>query len=382
MRIAFVQPYQFLPPRSGGQQACYQFCQSVSSLVTLVCVSTTNNELDELDADYSFPVVPLFRDIKIKYLNPFVAYRIYRYLRREQTTHLVLMQPYMGLILWPVARRLGIPLVVYALNIEHKRFASMGKWWSPLMRWLENVVYRRADAVFVISAEELGEARAEFDLTEANSLWVPHGINRTGSPSAQDHGRARQIVAERHGLAPDALWLTFYGSLNYPPNIDGLYRLLEEFMPLWDAQYPRPYHVLICGGGASSSLKEKLATAETQYPLHYLGFVDDLPTYIQAADFLVNAVIQGGGVKIKVMEALAWGTTVISTTSGARGILKEVCGQKLLVHDDGDWAGMVESIMRLAEEPWQPTPTRFYETYHSGAVAERVVQFLSQLSPR
>lgn len=374
MKIAFVEPYKFLPPTGGGHKACYQFCSQTALFAELVCLSTTNNEIAP---HLPFQVVKLFQDIKLKYLNPFVAQKIYAYCKQEQITHLILMQPFMGLILLPVAKKLGIPLIIYSLNIEHERFATVGKWWSPMMKWLETIVYRRSQAVFFISYDDLTVAQEEMNLATQQTLFVPYGIEQTAL-EVDSHGRAKKTIAAKHNLQADAIWLIFFGSLDYPPNIDGLQRLLDFFLPVWQTQVEQPYELLICGGNLPPAFVHRL-TIDTLPHVHYLGFVDNIKQYVQAADFMINPVVLGGGVKIKVMDAIAWGTTVVSTESGAKGMLLEACGDKLIVHADDDYEGMVTSIMTGLEKGWHPTPPAFYKTYHYEAIGKRTYEFLRAL---
>ena len=373
MKVAYIEPYRFLPTRDGGHKACYQFCAQLIHHAQVVCLSTTNNEPP---ASLPFEVVPLFRDVKTKYINPLVAQRIGQYAQQAQITHFVLNQPFMGLTLLPIARRLGIPLVIYSLNIEYKRFETVGKWWVPLMRWWETAVYRHAQGVMFISHDDLLFARHTLGLPAQTTAHIPYGITAASSP--HNHTAAKQRLSQRHNLNPHALWLIFFGTLSYPPNADGLTRFLDEFVPQWAQTADLPYEILICGGNPPPALAQKLATQNNPH-LHYFGFVDDITTYVQSADFMVNPIVQGGGVKIKLMDALSWGTTVISTVSGAKGIWAEACGDKLLIHPDDDFMGMIQTILSLAHRPWEPTPPTFYHTYHSQAVAKQTADFLSQL---
>jgi glycosyltransferase involved in cell wall biosynthesis len=51
-----------------------------------------------------------------------------------------------------------------------------------------------------------------------------------------------------------------------------------------------------------------------------VGFVNDIATVIDQADVLVCPLRAGGGVKVKVLEALHRGCPVVTTTIGAQGI--------------------------------------------------------------
>ncbi len=129
-----------------------------------------------------------------------------------------------------------------------------------------------------------------------------------------------------------------------------------------------PYCFLICGGGLPKQY-EKLEAYER---VKYLGYVEDIEAYVQAADLMVNPVNSGGGVKTKLVEAIALGTTVVSSFTGALGVLPEACGPKLRRVADKDYTAFAETLLQCFREGQVPTPTTFYETYYWGNIVQSV----------
>ena len=99
--------------------------------------------------------------------------------------------------------------------------------------------------------------------------------------------------------------------------------------------------------------------------IEYLGFVDDIDARIRRADVLVNPVAKGGGVQIKILKALAAGTTVVASESGCTGISMSVCAEKLHKIDDGDWPSYVDVITEIyrSKNTVRTTPKKFYDHY-------------------
>ena len=85
------------------------------------------------------------------------------------------------------------------------------------------------------------------------------------------------------------------------------------------------------------------------------------------------------GVKTKAIEAIAMNTTVVSTTLGAMGINREVCGTKLKVVQDGDWKMFAEWIM-TADNDSSDTPIAFFDYYYWGNIVDQALQFLENKS--
>jgi len=106
------------------------------------------------------------------------------------------------------------------------------------------------------------------------------------------------------------------------------------------------------------------------------GFVDNIDLYFKAADLLLNPVITGGGVKTKLIEAIGFNTTVVSTQSGAIGCDRHVCGDKLVVVEDTNWQDFVTKVIANTGKPVN-TPSVFYQQYYWGNIADKVVNVLS-----
>jgi len=75
-------------------------------------------------------------------------------------------------------------------------------------------------------------------------------------------------------------------------------------------------------------------------------------------------------VKTKIIEAIALGTTVLSSETGAKGVNARACGEKLITIPDQDAEAFVREIITLQQRPHAVTPQRFYEFYNWDAIVE------------
>lgn len=311
---AVVIPYVFLPPQNGGHQAGYGLCEALSSKVPTVCISSFGNT----PGAYGFQLEFAFRESVVKYFSPLAAWRCYRILKATRVRHCIVQQPFIAPLLLPILALSGISLLVYAHNIEYQRFRSMNKWWWRIVWMVEWFVYRLANQVLFISAEERVAAIGEFGLDPQKCVDVPYGIERNVPPAEQERQIARLEVAATHGFKETERWILFFGSQNYLPNLEAVLFIAQELAPFLKSQTKQDYRILICGGGLPVEY-DKLE-AFRQYHLDYLGFVEDIDRYVLAADVVLNPIVKGAGVKTKVLEAIALGKTVVSTESGAFGI--------------------------------------------------------------
>jgi glycosyltransferase involved in cell wall biosynthesis len=78
------------------------------------------------------------------------------------------------------------------------------------------------------------------------------------------------------------------------------------------------------------------------------GFVDDIVHKLHSSTIAVAPLLAGSGVRIKVLESMAAGLPVVSTTIGAEGIQASEADGLLRVDDPN---AMAQSIVSLLNEP-------------------------------
>lgn len=110
--------------------------------------------------------------------------------------------------------------------------------------------------------------------------------------------------------------ILFVGSFSHHPNVDAAIWLGEEIFPLVVRQYPRATFYVV-GPNPPPALQK---IADTQPGIKILGFVDDVVPFLQRCSVFVAPLRYGGGVKVKILHAMAQGIPVVSTKVGIEGI--------------------------------------------------------------
>lgn len=134
-----------------------------------------------------------------------------------------------------------------------------------------------------------------------------------------------RVVVVPNGVSNDALdvgetptnydrSVVFWGNLDFPPNFTAIRYFHEQvFMP-YLADKDIDWHIV--GGGASESLLN-----EVRHPrIHFHGYIDDLYSSAAGKGVMVNPMIQGSGLKNKVLESFALRLPVVSTPLGVEAI--------------------------------------------------------------
>ena len=365
-KTAFIVPYPFIPPKNGGHHAAFGFCDFLSKELDLVCLSTTNN-----GDGVGFRLEKMFADVITKYINPVVLFKILRYLKKHQIRQCIAHQPFIVLFLLPFMKLLRIRLLIYVQNIEYQRFKSLNKAWWPLLYAIEWFTYKYAEGLFFISPDDQTDAIALFRLNPKTCCVVNYGTYLTHTPANKPALR-EQLVNTLH-LEPQRKIMLFFGPQSYAPNLEAVRIIRDQIYPALADKAPFAFDILICGGGMPA---DERAAFETCAHLHYLGFVDDIDSYVAGADIILNPILAGGGVKTKIIEAIAAGTPVVSFQTGAAGMDFSVTGDQLITVADRDIEAFVDGLIAVGHRGAAPTPEAFYRAYFWGNAIQPALAFL------
>ena len=133
----------------------------------------------------------------------------------------------------------------------------------------------------------------------------------------------------------------FVGALWRWENAHGVEWLLREVWPTVRRHRPAA-HLVLVGAGPSAVLRDTHAAGVT-----VTGFVPDLSPYYAAARCVVAPVQTGGGIQVKVPQAMLHGLPVVATTFSAEGLGDHGAREALAgVHDTAEaFAGTVVELL-------------------------------------
>lgn len=136
--------------------------------------------------------------------------------------------------------------------------------------------------------------------------------------------------------------LLFLGSMNYGPNVEAVTRFVREVLPRILERRPGA-HFEIVGGNPHPDV---LALAGQSVTV--TGRVERVQPYLERASALVVPLAIGGGTRLKIVEALALSTPVVSTSIGAQG-LGLTGGRELLLADSPE--AFTTAVLRVLDAP-------------------------------
>ncbi|KPL81739.1 glycosyltransferase [Herpetosiphon geysericola] len=349
MRILFLTPYPAYPANSGGTQRMFQLMRELSSQHELWCLSLSPSHkasaaAQPLNHYCHLTLIPAPQRSLAKRAwttlaspLPDMALRAPSALFRSALASLLNTNRFdlvqaesIEMAQYALqAQRLGVPATLDQWNAEYllqQRAAQTDRqqpkrWhaalysaiqWRKLARY-ERFVCNQLDQTYVVSPEDRTMLQK---IGVTKQLYVvPNGVDsQQFSPS-----QPRQF---------DPNTLLFTGSLDFRPNIDALRWFVQEVLPLIRAE--RPATKLLIVGRAPTAAVLQLAQP---------GVIDIMPNvpsvqpYFNQAAVFVLPMRMGGGVRLKLLEALATETPLVSTTMGADGVTGLVPNQHCLLAD-------------------------------------------------
>ena len=299
--------------------------------------------------------------------------RLAAVLDKEQFDVVQLEVLFMAPYVETIRRHSKAMIVLRAHNVEHKIWERIAKdTKSPLKRWYIN---------------HLAKTLKEFEL---NALETVDGIAAITRKDAAFFRKycSKPVIDIPFGVYPEQFdpkyeiegKPKFYhiGSMNWMPNEEGIRWFVDEVLPKTVEKVPDfVYHL------AGRSMPEWLTSMKNPH-VDVVGEVPDAKEFVTNHDVAIVPLLSGSGIRIKIIESMALGKTVITTRVGAEGILYDEEVNIIIAENK---AKMVEAIRSLNENPetavriGQAARKLVEETYDNRKIIARLLMFYEQIKP-
>ena len=244
----------------------------------------------------------------------------------------------------PLLRRNGVPVIWDTHNVPSSLVGEMNAAFNRTrpsvrsyvalhrLRTLERKLATQASQVWVCSDDDARRlARVCGRIVDVRI--IPNAVDLEFYGSV--HKSTKKVSTPSGGPH-----LYFAGVLSYEPNRLAAEFLVERIYPMLRSMLPHARCSII---GQSPS--RRMSDAAARDPsIDLLGAVEDVRPFLAESDIVVVPLMQGGGTRLKILEAFAARRPVVSTTKGSEG-LRARSGKHLLLADDPE--SMVAAIARI-----------------------------------
>ncbi|MFN7987049.1 MAG: glycosyltransferase family 4 protein [Thermoanaerobaculia bacterium] len=310
-----------------------------------------------------------------RFRSPAYERRLVEIAREEPPDAVLLESLYMVPYVPALRAATRAPIVLRSLNVEHEIWEGLARghahaatrfYLAHLARRLrayEVATLNDVDAIVPVTPED---ASTYVRLGARVPVHVaPVGVDAASFPDLAGTGDPRSLV--------------FLGSLDWRPNVEAVAWFLESAWPLVRAAVPDARFLV-----AGSSPPAGLGASVSRSGVRFLGRVEDSREFLASGAAMVVPLLSGGGIRVKILEAMALGVPVVSTRLGASGIDARD-GVEILVADDP--GGLAQACIGLLADRERAVAlgragrARVREAFDADAVGRRLVRFLEQLVP-
>ncbi len=350
------------PPSEGGPMAMNSIVNGLTEVGHKVKILAVNSEkyhikeedipksykkktdIELVDVDLRIKLTEAFKNLftdKSYHVERFISddfkNKLVEILSKEKYDIVQLEMIYMAPYIETIREHSDARIVLRAHNVEHliwERIAKKTKFLPK--RWYINHLVRtlkkyeleainKVDGIAAITYRDAAFFRGE---TAVPVIDIPFGVNPEDfTPSFE--------VKEKPSLY-------HIGSMNWMPNDEGIYWFLKN---VWDKVARREPDVVLNLAGRHMP---KWLTKLKKKNVNVLGEVPDAKEFIKNNDIAVVPLLSGSGIRIKIIESMAMGRTVVTTMVGAEGIQYSEY-ENIIIADSP--AKMVEVICKLLRDP-------------------------------
>ncbi len=336
--------------------------------------------IELIDVDLSIHPLKAFLNLFTKrsyhverFISEKVKERLVEVLEKEQFDVVQLEMLYMAPYVEVIRTHSKAMIVLRAHNVEHKiweRIAKETKFF--IKRWYIN---------------HLAKTLKEYEL---NALETVDGIAAITRKDAAFFRKycSKPIIDIPYGVYPEEFTPKFeiegkpkfyhIGSMNWMPNEEGIRWFIDEVLPKTLEKVPDfVYHL------AGRNMPEWLNTLKDPH-INVIGEVPDAKQFVSSHDVAIVPLLSGSGIRIKIIESMAMGKTVITTRVGAEGILYDEDINIIIAENK---AKMVEAIRSINENPQiavkigQAARKLVEDTYDNRKIIARLLMFYEQIRP-
>ncbi|MDX5347223.1 MAG: glycosyltransferase family 4 protein [Hymenobacteraceae bacterium] len=353
MKILQICPRVPYPPHDGGAIAMYDVAAYLSAQgheVTILAVNTPKHYQDPTVLKQIATVHAVYVNTTISASKAFrnlfkkVPYNIERFISKKFERKLVellkenqydiiqIEGTFVAYYVDVIRKHTNTPVVLRSHNLEYliwQRLAINER--NPLkqlyLRYLAEGVKKfeedycnKFDAIAAITEQDLGRFR---DLgCKGRIEFIPAGV-------------ALDRFSINREIKPKARTIFFIGALNWLPNLEGLEWFLDNVWQEVSKELP-DLELHIAGKASPQHLLDlKLPNVFVH------GFVPSASDFMQHYGLMLVPLLSGGGMRIKIIEGMAMGKCILSTSVGAEGIHCH-SGENIMIADEPDeWVNRI-----------------------------------------
>jgi len=377
MKILIISPSNTFPALSGGAVRINAFLKYLAKRNKVFYIYNKYHQVKEVrEGKIKFnvknntkssnielyPVGPSVRAAQL--FNPFLLIKSYRIIKQQKIDLIIGEFAWSGMYLLLLKLLMNVQYIIDEHNIEYDlvkfNYSITGKLISPMVKFYEKLAWRFSKYIFCVSENDK-KTIIDLGVGDKKIVVIPHGIDNDFLKKIN-----KRRIRKRLNLDPDDSIILFFGKLDYHPNKEAISVIYKEILPR-TLKIRKNIKFLIVGSNPPKIKHENII---------FTGPVENIKNYINASDLVINPLLNGTGVRSKILEAIACGKRVISTSIGAGELVYGNIKDFLVICDD--WDDFSEEVIKnLSKKDGKPKKD-FLDKYRWENIINKVNLLLQQ----
>ena len=366
MKILFLTAHLPYPPLSGGRRREFELISRLSKNFEIHLCSITKSW--GTDSMYTNDLLQYCTSVKLfeaeapnnKKQYGFYPLQMKKHISEEASSYISFLLKNQSFdvvhiegyyLLHHVPMKPVLPILLVEHNIEHllalQRFMvaatpqEKSYLWSEYIKTLkwERLTWKRATVCVVLTNEDkIAMERLESNI---DVRMIPNGSGHLKKIEA-----ATTLLSNSLGhslISNNCPSILFVGNFSYEPNVDAALYFSRKIFPLILKDVPDAKLFLV-----GNAPPPEICSLTSNEQIEVTGRVASLIPFYKHADVVVCPLRIGGGVKVKVLEALGFGKAIVSTSVGAQGL--DLSNYRAITVAD-DVTDFAENVVRFLVQP-------------------------------
>ena len=167
--------------------------------------------------------------------------------------------------------------------------------------------------------------------------------------------------------------LFYIGSLDWIPNIEGLRWFVQNVWKKIYIKYP-DLKFFVAGRNASNSLISFLS----ENKVNYIGEIKNSKPFFMENTIMIVPLFAGSGMRVKIIEGMAYGKVIVTTKKGAEGIEYTNMKNIVIANDAGEFIDNIEELITndyILQNIGNNARDLVEEYYNNSVICKRLVAF-------
>ena len=294
-----------------------------------------------------YPIGPSIRFTQL--FNPGLLIMSYKIIKKEKIDLVIGEFAWSGIYLLLLKFLTKASYIIDEHNIEYESVkcnpSLIRKWIFPLIKFYEKITWEFSKFILCVSEKDR-KTIIKSGIYKKKVIVAPHGIDDDFFKISN-----QKKLRKKLNLPLDESIILFFGKLDYYPNKKGVDIIYKKILPRTLGKR-KNIKFLIVGSNPPDIKHDKII---------FTGPVENIKDYIDASDIVINPTLFSAGKSTRVIEAIACGKRVISTSIGAGELVNEGLKDFLIITDN--WDDFVSAMLKNISKKHINTPKGFIEKY-------------------